>query len=564
MHKEGGIMNEKKSSIDSFSVSFGHAKNNVPNAKHLKLEPWNIFICSDLGFKSQKPAQVKIAEWNEFMESCGVELAGAGGEGAEAGVAAPWVEYKVTSMRDFSPQSVAAGAFPAESRMLDALQRLLDGKLSINEARDAVEKTSLSAEEKNRIRALLRERGASTGQEQHRPAAGSPLSAILSMVDTDSDSSPKDASAALIGSIADAGRTEFDVKGLASYVETGRGQLHGHIAAIHDQPFFASRKASWSCLQRCAKVVGRRQSANLYVYSSPREDFEERFANIVSELVDTAGAPDIILWDFAVSFTNADMVGAKALAQTADTFKCMLLAHLTTTDQLFQGIESRDSLAPMLREPRFLPLNTLRADAAARCLCLCGPSAIIAETADSGPALTIAGCWPVLIRWLEMLVDDNNPYAVQRSGIVAEPRESDGIDFYPRISLAIRQEAALYAGLSFFAATAVSATIDKCVTVIDPENAGAAYASCCFNMLINRVARLSTVKLLGRPGSMGAEEAAYYLGQLLREELMAYGVCSSQDQIAVKPNSDQTVEIQLASDVAIGGVPARFSFTMEL
>ena len=560
--RKGISMDPEKSSIDSFSVSLGTSKKKELS-KTPELEPWNVLVCADLGFRSKSPRQVSSAEWNEFMESCAVVLTGS--MPADAG--STWIEYKISSMRDFSAQSLAAKAFGDLAGTFALLKRTLTGKLTADEAWAAIEPTSLPAGEKNKIKTMLKGNAPTQRHQSSPQGGGSALDAILSMVDTGAASSETpalNASEALISSLTGKDVSTADTRLIEGYIQAGERRLLQQVTAVQGQAFFAGPKAAWLGLQKCVKTIGRKKNARIFVYSAPREEIEERFSHIVAQCIDTAGAPDIIAWDFGYSFTNAHMEQASAAAKTADAYKCMLVAPIDGADPFFEGIQNRDSIAALLQEPRFLPLKKLRTNSAVRCLCLCGPDARLTDNQNDEPSPAIHGCWPLIIRWLEMLVNDCDPYALGMNGNSNEPSLTDDMEFTPHISPIIRQEARDIAGLTLFEAASRSAAIDKVRTVIDPENVGEAYASCAFNILVNRVARLCTIRLLKRPAGLSAEETLNDLKNFLVQELTAYGICSAPEHLSVRRAKDQFAEIEIASNVSVGGVPARFSFTLDI
>jgi hypothetical protein len=148
-------LKKDKSQIDSFYVSLGPSSPIKPDPKHL--EPWNILVCSDLGFVSHRPSQVRIAEWNEFMASQGIVLSGSVSDMLADGGKPVFIEYPVKSMKDFSTESIVDNvpAFAAWSRACFALEQLLDGKTSLRDALSALEKAGLPAGETAKITAMF-------------------------------------------------------------------------------------------------------------------------------------------------------------------------------------------------------------------------------------------------------------------------------------------------------------------------------------------------------------------------------------------------------------------------
>jgi predicted component of type VI protein secretion system len=560
-------MNEEKSAIDSFSVSMGPSSKAAPIPRAQQGEPWNILVFSDLRFKTASPLRITIAEWNDIMKSGNIVLAGAV-KGVPDEKSAPlYIEHGVSSMKDFSAESLKNNAaFIGFSRVLETLTRLMEGTTSMDEARRSIESASLPPEERATVRSLLDMSAPAAGSSPRPTQAGSPLDKILSMVDMGAASPPPPdqplphtATESLFASITGNSAGITDKSGIEAYIQKGNTLLRQRLAAVQSQPFFSSVNASWQCLRYCAKIIGRSKEIRLHVFSAPREEAQETFAKVLTECVDTAGVPDIILWDYGVSFTNAHMEGAAALAEAADKYKCMLLAPLSLDDPLFTELKDRDTIAPLFREPRFLPLKKLRANVAARCLCLCGPDMILQ---DSQPAVAARGCWPIAIRWLEMLVSGANPFAIAVPGAFIESLLETNADFDRKVSPYIRKEAADHGGLTLFDAAPMSSTLDRIMTAIDPSIAGDAYGSCAFNFLVNRIARLSALRLMGRQPSAARETLAADLREFLYNELAAYRVCTSQEQVSVRAK-EMEVEIEINSDIIVGGVPARFSFSLE-
>ena len=135
-------MNEEKSAIDSFSVSMGPSSKAAQIPRAHQGEPWNILVFSDLGFKTASPLRITIAEWNDIMKSGNIVLAGAV-KGAPDEKSAPlYIEHGVSSMKDFSAESLKNNAaFIGFSRVLETLTRLMEGTTSMDEARRSIKQS---------------------------------------------------------------------------------------------------------------------------------------------------------------------------------------------------------------------------------------------------------------------------------------------------------------------------------------------------------------------------------------------------------------------------------------
>jgi hypothetical protein len=562
-------MNEK-SAIDSFAVSLGSSAKPTSSSSKRR-EPWNILVCSDLGYRSQKARSVAIAEWNDYMASCAIVLSGTAPSSPGGGEKPIYLEHTIAAMKDFSPEALKAdGAFAGLSRMLEALTKLLDGKMNPEEARLAIEAAPAATEEKAQALALFNRNGTNTTPPPQSPVKSRAIDAILSMVDTGdapivpAPSVPKTASEALFASISGESDALPDKSRIEAYVSAGNKRLSEKISLAQAQPFFSSRKASWQCLRQCASIIGRNRDVRLRVFSAPPEELYDAIGPLLTESVNNAEIPDIIVWDAELTFTNAGIERALSLARAADACKCMVIAPLSMDDSLFTDIENKDTLSPLLQQPRFIPLKKLRADAAARCLCLCGPDAILLNNGDSTHYQTTArGCWPIIIRWLELLVSGANPFAIETGSAPAESILDAAAAFDRNIPAPIRLEAATLAGISLLSGSPSSATLDNTVTAIDPSAAGDSYVSFPFNLLINRVARLSTFKLLEYGTAKSKESLPMELGQFIFEELKTYQICTSPNQVSIEIKNSTEAAITLNSDVLVGNVPARFSFSLD-
>jgi len=562
-------MNETKSSIDSFNVSMGNSSMQNSDAS-FKSEPWNILICSDLGFTSKKPSQVNIAEWNEFMESCNICISGAVEGITEASGKSLYIEYPVLSIKDFLASNIQekASVFAGTGKTINALTRLVDGSITVNEAVSIVKNASLGQQEKDLVMGMLVEKHASPLSAPAPASTSLSINKILSMVDTGRSENPADstdsATQALLSSISADSIVNIDKNRIRTYINSSRTKLAEQLLAFQNMPFFAQKKASWLCLQQCAKLVGRKKEIRLFVFSAPQKKMEEAVSGILAECINSRTIPDIIVWDYAFSFTNANMESALSLATAADGCKSMTIAPLSVADRFFANIEKTDSLAQKLSEPVYLPFKKLQADAVSRCLCLCGPDITIesAKPENNSPnSISAGGCWPAIIRWIESVIFHGNPFAVPVFQNSQESALSCGASFSHKIPSHISQEATS-SGLSIFSGSPASATPDCIITAIDQSVAGSAYSSFSFNLLINRIARLAAMRITEN-ASTNKKATAQELKLFLTKELEACHIKSSQELATVKVNADGGLDISINSDLSAGGVEAKFTFSLD-
>jgi hypothetical protein len=402
----------------------------------------------------------------------------------------------------------------------------------------------------------------------------SAVASILSMVDiadtsADDPKAPHTALSGLLTSLSESKGSIKDKKECAAYLEAGNAMFNLQLSALQAQPFFAMKRASWECLMRCVKAIGRKKEIRLSVFSAPPDAGDEVF-EILSAVVGSSDVPpDIILWDYPILFTNAEMTRLTRLTGVADRLKSAVIAPLSPADQLFENIDKRHDFSPLFEDIRFLPFKKLRSSLPSRALCLCAPDMTIPDAAigRDTPRVRVSFrahcCWPMILRWIEKSLCDIDPFALDSSGNAADTMLPENAQFDQNIPQSFCQEAASVAGITLYNGTPFEATIPKARTVIDPEVAGSAYSSFAFNLLVNRVARLAGLRIVQNASSMKGNELARDIEGFLAKELISYRVCTAPDQVSVKSGQDGSLDISLNSEVMVGGFPARFSFSLE-
>jgi hypothetical protein len=571
-------MNIDKSSIDSFNVSLGKTKSGDPARPDKQLRPWNVLICSDLGFKSGKPRRIQIAEWNEFMATAGITISGNVEQAPLSSSSPLFVEFGVTAMKDFSAEALKlrVAGFSEFSGLLDSVAGFIEGKADQDHVISALHATTIPKAEKDRVLLMI---GAlkpdqATRQEPRRYAGASAVDSILSMVDIsgstpDQSLEPHKAIEGLLSSFSDKKGPRADKAACRAFLDAGKNTLNAQIAALCGSPFFADRKASWQSLMQCVKAVGRSKEIHLNVFSTAADDRDEILELLAADDGDSNESPDIIIWDFPVSFTNAEIDRLTRLAVAADRYKSIAIVPVSSNDRLFNSIEARNDFSPVFDDVRFLPFKKLRTSLESRALCLCGPDMMVpdANPAQNGAQATCPSkthpCWLLVLRWIEPVIGNNDPFAIEVSANIQETILPEDVSFYPDVPESMCEEASALGGINLLNGKPVKATIDRTKTVIDPEIAGTAYTSLAFNLLVNRIARLTGQRIAENSASMQTSEIASDIKEFLCTELIAGRVCASPDQISVKSENNGALDISLNSDVLVGGHPARFSFSLN-
>ena len=565
-------MENDKSPIDSFNISLGSSASKAPAAADRQCQPWTILACSDFGFRSVSPLPIRIAQWNEFMTSADIVVSGTIDNLLSPFASPVFVEYHVASMKDFSVDVMKTkiSVFSGYAGLLDSLTHFLDGKASRDEVLFALQKASLSQQENERLLKMLGMHESFPPPQSSAPQSESTIASILSMVDIadNAKAPPHEAIDGLLRTLSKENNSMVNKPACLAYIEAGNKMLDAQLTALQSRPFFALVKASWQYLFQCAKAIGRKKEINLNVFSAAMDNRDEALEILSAEYGSPDASPDIIVWDYPLSFTNADIDRLSRLLETADRFKSIVIAPLSLTDKLFDNIDQSNDFSPMFEDIRFLPFKKLRTTLTSRALCLCAPDMVVA--ADVGRANDTAQvsfaahcCWPMILRWIEKVADNNGPFAVDAydSPEIILP---DSVSFSLAISESFSKDAASTAGFSLFTGNPENAALNRAVTVIDPQIAGTAYTSLAFNLLVNRIARLAGQRIVQNSSTMSKDQIASDLEGFLRKELAACRVCTAPDQVAVKLDDDGKLDICLNSEVLIGGFPGRFSFSLEI
>ncbi len=563
-------MDDPKSPIDSFNVTLGSSPAARPTVRHV--EPWNILVCSDLGFASTKPQQARIAEWNEFMRSQNIVFSGTVENTLTAAGKPLYVEYPLQSMKDFSSGTVekTVPELASFSSVLVALQRLLEGKTGCADAASMVKGAGLPVEEERRVLGML---GPAPGAPKPKPqekSSDSPIDRILSMVGPASaapgpaDRPHSGAGAAVAGAlfhaVVDAPET-YDKAKVSAYVVECAARLNNQSAAIAARPFYAMRMASWNCLMTLAKMVGRQTSASITVFSAPAEDMPGRLAQVLAWCMEAGEPPDIIVWDYDVSFSNASVDVIAAMAEAAERYKCMVIAPIAAADPLLDSISGRSSVSHLFEDVRFLPYKKLRENTHTRCLCLCGPALVFPGAKDGPLHQHCRSPWYAVTRWAEMLLVENNPFGARPSQPAAESIFSGGPGFAERIAPGIAAEAAGM-GLTLFSDSPEGKTLDKAVTVISGDEVDKSFTSFTFNLLVNRVIRLCGIRVLAAGAGEKKEDIAAALQEFVRRDLAACGIASGGGAVNASAQGAEAITMAVDSETAISGYRVRFSFSI--
>jgi len=549
-------MSQEKSRIDSFNVSMGGVSSRPPQVA--SLDKWNVLVCSDLGFVSKTMHGVRIADWNEFMASCGITLRGSAPFEDHGPL---FFECPVASMKDFSVDTLTAKAplFAPYSKTIFALKQLVEAKTSVADATALIRQSGIHAADRDAALAAIGSQTPEAPVPQAPKQAFSPLDNILSMVSTaPSDGGlPHTATEALFKSVGADNAPKINTDKIIAQINFLTARLSQMVEAVTGQQFFYAKKASWAGLQTLAKVVGRKKDIDVHVFSAQSSDMEDQLPRILSSCMEQGFAPDIIVWDYLLSFSNADMQLLGRISSIAEQYKSMLISPLSMQETLFKGISSKNDVTHIFDSVAMLPYKSMRKSQPARCICLCGP------TLAPQDAVTPFGpnaCWFVASRWAEMVLSEMNPFAAKE---ILPPHDSIfalsrvfGVD----VSKAVVSDASQN-GITLFEASVHEASLDKCVTIIDNNQVAPCYCSFLFNLLVNRVVRIAGIRLLMLSPSHDKRSCAVQLQNHIAAELAAYHAISQPGQVSAHVDDDGKITINIDSNETIAGNAIRFTFS---
>ena len=559
MEKEKSPLHSVSVSLDS-NVSRGHT---APSQG----EPWNILVCSDLGFASVKPRRVYAAEWNEFMSQSGVKLSGAVA-GLLHGTEKPHhVEYPVASTRDFSAASVeeGLGVLAPFKTALSALRDLLDRQITAEAACVLLAKTEIPFEIKRSILALLEKKGAMPSEAPSAGTGKSRLDGVLGSIDlggsdesggvSSAPASNNGAADALIAAVtqnADAALPRQELQRMLAMLED---MVRSRVEKIIAADFFSRPCASWQYLKQAAGVVGRKKGVTLSVYSCARDSMADSLAGVLQGCDEQGLPPDIVLIDNEYSFSTADIAQLELIGQTAAAHMCMAITSLDSHDALFQSIDSRDTLAQCFDDLRFLPLKKLRMNPAARSIVLCGPAVVLDDALQGRPLAASAG-WHALLSWMEAFLSGQSPFECS-----PDPSDSSApVSFAAAVPLHIVKDASGM-GLTMFGSPAQACRNRPLVTLIDEQAAHPAFTTFGYNLAANRSAKLAAMKI-AMARDRGTGPSLDDLKTFLVEQLSPYNILSAANDVSVVEQEGNGVMVTIDSALTVSGFPLHLQFTL--
>jgi hypothetical protein len=534
-----------RSSIDSVSVTLGTSK--PAQASATSSTPWHILVCADLGYQGSAAERLSAASLPDFLASHSVAFGGT----IESAIShrPVYVEYLVKAIDDLQAKKLGqqlAGA--AELCFLsETLEDVIRGSQSAAAAAQAL-KTRPASE------------------------AGAMISEALSMLTPAASAATPSGRSAGLDSLLD----KMDLTGLPQQADDAAPRAAATLQQLRQQAEeligaqvgtllaneqFSRLRTSWICLRHLAKLIGRSREIVLSVASVSPETIDEKIPAVMAALSRDGLPPDIVLLDYPLQITTAHMDVLAALSAAANQHRAMLLAGCDGGESLVEEIRGKDALKPVFDQPRLIPLRRLRQNPATRCTLLALPRLAV-KSGDELPAEASAG-WFTLFSLVNRIIQEQSPFTEALSlndlpyGVQGEyPLQS------ARGISAAAVDYAAEAGLTVLSreTTATYGTVAR--TLIDPDTAAPLYTYFCYNLLVNRLTKLTALAMsrfrqLEDPAAIELE-----LRKFLLSFLSSYRLITSQEDVRIRRGDDGSFDVAVDSTKTIGDqhLRVRFSF----
>jgi len=517
----------------------GHAVDTAgAKAVSSQSDPWNILVCTDLGFCTESPVKLTAAGFPEFMLGHPAEINGP----IECDGISFYLEYRAASLEDYSSKAIQRrvpqiSALVAAAAAVDAFSA---GTIS----RDALIAALSAAQTPG---ALIKRLSVSQAQapKASKPRAAASVDRILGMmaVAPESDSSPASGTDALMEAVSTRD-AEINPEDLAEVRRQISRRISDLTHAVLALPAFRARQGAWRALKRLLKAIGRDTSVTVSLCSAPAMATRGSFDDLLSACAHAGSPADIVLFDHPCDLSTAAVEEFSALARTAEQHKCCVIAPLAPDDALFLEIDRFDTLRPVFEEQRFLPLKRLRAAVESRNIMLCGPDFLLPgsdECAVSAP-------WFAVTWMAEALLAGRFPWEIVWPTAFSSDTTADAPAFVVQVPERLVHEAGDFGGLMLFSQHKGRMRHDHLYSVVDNDAASPLYTHLGMNLLVNRVMRCA-----GEPGPASAIKSR------LAHELIRLGCIASEDAITVT-GKDGRISIDVTSDVILSDQPVRFAF----
>ncbi len=567
------MSDEKKSPIVSTSVSMNTGKKKeVPQEQKAACKkvsvPWHILVCADFGFVSDAPEQVRAASLNEFLESHNIVLRG----NIESSLAGRpvFVEYSVRDSKDFSSTAVPKNlTFTADlNRLTSLLQDVLSGSVSRVDALSAIHNLEGCYEYKTEALKLLHVAPPASGQsKQSLPLSKEKSSALDSILDSvsieTSDEEKEEKKSSAVDKLTEAlvGGTESSLpkQKIQAFIDRIEAEMEKDLMNVLSKQFFHDRRASWAGCRHAAKIIGRNNDVSLSIFSAPFADIDAQFSGIFNTMIEQGTPPDIILLDYPMLVSNSHAHLLSRIGKLAESHHAMVISCFSQDEPFISRIPGADTLKPIFEEPHFIPYHRLRKNSFARTICMAAPHAVI-DSEDIEP-VAAGGGWLVLFSLVQRICDGRSPFSggitLSDTGITAEYplRHAKGMNHNHTLE-------SLEMGITLLSDILATKAGVPAVSIIESEGIASQYCSFAYNLLTNRLLKITGTVIAEGGGDRQEIVARLRLGLL--EFLDGYRLLHSEDEVMVSAGDSGEINVAVDSQKTVDEYPVQIQFSVNL
>jgi len=566
------MSDKEKSQIVSSNISMSSSESSSFSGFQKKTIPWNILICSDLGFTSELPEVINASILNEFIESKNINFTGNVKDVSENRDV--FLEYSITSIKDFSSEKITHKVvYTSELQYLcNILQEVLDGTVEKEKAintindrqiltppfKEALDLLNVKNEHEPKHPTTLKNK--KTGEKEKI------LDTIFSSMDLSvSEEKIDKPSNSPLDNLVSAVTSEYSVRlpkaQINSLISKCQKLINEQVNEILNNSLFNQYKSSWLCIRHLIKILGRNKECNCFIYSTSLNNIADSFANAMAVLSNQNTAPDIVLFDYPLTFSTAHMNLLATVAETANLNNAMILSHCGFEEQFINEIQNVDTLKPIFKEQRFIPLNRLRKNDFSRNIVLAIPPFVI-ESKEISPSFA-GGSWLLLFSIVQKISHDKSPF----DSSISMNDTSITVEYPLRFASGLTREHTYEAaekGITLFSRDTFYPHGTYITTLIDPEIAAELYTYFEYNLLTNRV--LKTIGFMLRDSEIVQDmtNLPNRIKKAIIEQLSRYRLLYSEEEVHVSLSDNRELEVVVDSQKEIRSYLFKLEFSFQV
>jgi hypothetical protein len=533
-------MQKDESTIKSASVSLG---SNV-SAKSNPLEknrPRGILICGDFGFYSAEPTIISSSTIQEFIDVAKPKIALSVTNNLPSLVDSFFAEWEIRSFNDFSPETISS-KIPLLKEIITSkqiLEKIIYQKQSAQNGYEQIDTLQIPGKLKEAILSSL---------GQAAPAKNAKIDSILSMLDVEPEQ--EKVTDQFISDIAN-GNESINTNTISNNIILLESIVSQLIDLIVEHPAYKELKTNWHALKNLCKKIGRTKDIFVLLSSSPPEIADNSLENAMQACVSEGLIPDLILWNYRVTFSTSSIDLLKQPSVIADKYKSVLITSIHHSEPMLTQLGKIENTRDFFNQPDLIAYNRLRKEIFSRCLSICAPSYII-NTPEK--ALLSGGGWLLCEQWISSILNGGSPFDFSSTSNLELP--DDNI-LQPNID-SHAQNGAAENGLTLLRTR--SGRVFSSPRVLLATDGS--FCSLGFNLLVNSVMRSSVALLSSWSKEYSISEAAHMLQNSIYSELKISEEISS-DAISVSIESESVLKIVCNSDKTIDQFSLQFEFSLN-